>query len=307
MLENATRICEAKFGNLFARWRRVPYRRRAASVRPPALRRVHAQARAHSRRAARPLRPHGRDKQVVHIADIRAEQAISIEIRSLSPLSNWRVRTLLSCPMLKENELIGASHLSSGGPSVHRQADRAGAELRRPGRHRHREHAAAQRTARQICCSSRPPPPTCSRSSAARLSICRPCSTRLSSRPPDCAMPTWRQFPGRRATSSTSSRPTVFRTNLPRSCEDASDARGAGFGVGRACLEGRTVHIPDVLADPEYTLAERRSSAGFRTMLGVPLMREGMPHRRDRLARGRRASRSPTSRSSWSPPSPTKR
>ena len=31
--------------------------------------------------------------------------------------------------------------------AVHRQADRAGAELRRPGRHRHREHAAAQRTA----------------------------------------------------------------------------------------------------------------------------------------------------------------
>ena len=39
------------------------------------------------------------------------------------------------------------SHLSPGGPPVHRQADRAGAELRRPGRHRHREHAAAQRAA----------------------------------------------------------------------------------------------------------------------------------------------------------------
>ena len=38
-------------------------------------------------------------------------------------------------------------HLPPGGASVHRQADRAGAELRRPGRHRHREHAAAQRIA----------------------------------------------------------------------------------------------------------------------------------------------------------------
>ena len=38
-------------------------------------------------------------------------------------------------------------HLPSGGASIHRQADRAGAELRRAGRHRHREHAAAQRAA----------------------------------------------------------------------------------------------------------------------------------------------------------------
>ena len=50
--------------------------------------------------------------------------------------------------MLKDDELIGVDrHLPPGGPAVHRQADRAGAELRRPGRHRHREHAAAQRTA----------------------------------------------------------------------------------------------------------------------------------------------------------------
>ena len=38
-------------------------------------------------------------------------------------------------------------HLPPGSPPVHRQADRAAAELRRPGRHRHREHAAAQRAA----------------------------------------------------------------------------------------------------------------------------------------------------------------
>ena len=38
-------------------------------------------------------------------------------------------------------------HLSPGGAPLHRQADRAGTELRRAGRHRHREHAAAQRAA----------------------------------------------------------------------------------------------------------------------------------------------------------------
>ena len=48
--------------------------------------------------------------------------------------------------MLKESELVGVHcHLPHRSASVHRQADRAGQELRRPSRHRHREHAAAQR------------------------------------------------------------------------------------------------------------------------------------------------------------------
>src|SRR5262245_8066479 len=35
------------------------------------------------------------------------------------------------------------------------------------------------------------------------------------------------------------------------------------------------VHIPDVLADPEYTLTEGQRIAGYRALLAVPLMREG--------------------------------
>jgi GAF domain-containing protein len=46
---------------------------------------------------------------------------------------------------------------------------------------------------------------------------------------------------------------------------------------GRTLLEGRTIHIRDVLDDPEYTWTEAQRVAGFRTMLGVPLMREGRP------------------------------
>jgi signal transduction histidine kinase len=47
--------------------------------------------------------------------------------------------------------------------------------------------------------------------------------------------------------------------------------------TGRIALEGKTVHIPDVLEDREFTWVGTQEQAGFRTMLGVPLMREGVP------------------------------
>jgi len=50
-----------------------------------------------------------------------------------------------------------------------------------------------------------------------------------------------------------------------------------GTVAGRAVLEGRSIHIPDVVADPEYEVTERARIGGFRTLLGVPLMREGTP------------------------------
>ena len=51
--------------------------------------------------------------------------------------------------------------------------------------------------------------------------------------------------------------------------------RGSGFG--RALLEGRAVHIPDVKTDPEYTLVEGQRLGDYRTVLTVPMLREGVP------------------------------
>ena len=48
-----------------------------------------------------------------------------------------------------------------------------------------------------------------------------------------------------------------------------------GSATGRVALEGRAIHIPDVLADPEYRATDRQEALGYRTLLGVPLLRQG--------------------------------
>jgi class 3 adenylate cyclase len=50
-----------------------------------------------------------------------------------------------------------------------------------------------------------------------------------------------------------------------------------GSILGRAVLEQRVVHIHDVLADEEYALPDLQKIGGFRTALGVPMLREGVP------------------------------
>ena len=150
MLENATRICEAKFGVLFqsegdalrtvamhdAPQPYVEERRRNPTIKP-------APATALGRALA--------TKQPVQIADVLNEpQYFDVPSGYASPLLNKLAgaRTVLAVPMLKENELIGCNcYLPPGSTPVHRQANRAGQEFRRPSRHRHREHPTAQRAA----------------------------------------------------------------------------------------------------------------------------------------------------------------
>src|SRR5262249_34848984 len=51
--------------------------------------------------------------------------------------------------------------------------------------------------------------------------------------------------------------------------------RGSAFG--RSLLDGQVVHIPDVKADPEYTWVEAQRLGDYRTVLTVPMLREGVP------------------------------
>jgi two-component system NtrC family sensor kinase len=73
----------------------------------------------------------------------------------------------------------------------------------------------------------------------------------------------------RAATYGFSDEFTQYVKNLPVEPERSS-------ATGRALLEQQTIHIPDVQADPEYTFAEAKRLGGFRTILAVPMLREGV-------------------------------
>jgi len=76
-------------------------------------------------------------------------------------------------------------------------------------------------------------------------------------------------------------RARVFSADVPQAFRDLMTGfvplPGRGSAMGRAMLERQPVQIADVLADPEYELAEAQRIAGFRTILGVPMFRDGEP------------------------------
>ncbi len=68
-----------------------------------------------------------------------------------------------------------------------------------------------------------------------------------------------------------------FSPEYMRYLQDHPVTPNRGSILGRAVLDGKTVHVADVQAEQDYALAEQRSIGKYRTVLGVPLMREGTP------------------------------
>src|SRR6516162_2589690 len=110
MLDNATRICGANFGNLFL-CEGEAFRLVAMHGAPAAY------AESYQREPMIDLREHphapfarmAETKAVVHIADLTADQAcIEGDSRIVALVKSARAQTLLNVPMLKEGELIGA-------------------------------------------------------------------------------------------------------------------------------------------------------------------------------------------------------
>ena len=108
MLENAVRICDAKFGNIY-RWDSEALRLAATHNAPPAYDEARSRSPHHRLSPQSFLGRMAATKAVVHVADIAADQGY-IEHRvseTVLAVEVGGVRTFLAVPMLKENELIG--------------------------------------------------------------------------------------------------------------------------------------------------------------------------------------------------------
>ena len=272
MLENAVRICDASFGNIY-RWDGQALHVVAAHKTPPAF----ADFRRRAPLSGNPDTLTGRmlaTKAVVHIADLKAErQYVEGNAQAVTAVELGGVRTGLLVPMLKENELIGAI-------TLFRQEVRAftdkqialvtnfaaqaviaieNARLLNELRGSLEQQTATSKVLDVISRSAfdlQAVFETVVESSgrlcgADRAFLLRFDGELLRMAASHNATPEWSEWvtqhpirPGRHSSSA------------------------------RAALERRTIHIPDVIADPEYTYgAGMRGIEPFRTLLAVPILR----------------------------------
>jgi two-component system NtrC family sensor kinase len=277
MLENAARFCEAKFAQLFLYDQDANHFRAVGTLDlPPAW----AEYLGENPVLASPSVPLGRaamTKQPVHIADIRKDEAYIEGFPPLVKLAELGgARTLLVMPMLKEKTLVGAIGIyrQEVRPFAVKQIELVqnfaaqgviaieNARLLSELRESLQQQTATADVLKVISRSTfdlRTVLQTLVES-AARLCDA---DTATITRERDGAF--------YRAEAYGFSREFMdYVQDIPIKAE-------RGSASGRSLLEGRVVHIPDVKADPEYTWVEAQRLGDFRTILAVPMMREGVP------------------------------
>ena len=277
MLANATRICEATTGTLYlyegTQFRGVATHHSEQSYVDYWRRNSVVELKKHS---GAPLDRLATTKRVVHIPDLRSDRSYLEKTgRIVALVEVAGVRTVVLVPMIKEGELIGAINLyrKEVRPFTNKQIELVqnfaaqaviaieNTRLLNELRESLQQQIATADVLKVISRSTFDLHTVLQTlvESAARL--CDAEKTIIT-----------RQKEGDfyRAESYGFSREFIdYVRNIPIAAE-----RGSAFG--RALLEGRAVHIPDVKADAEYTLLEGQKLGDYRTALAVPMLREGV-------------------------------
>src|SRR5262245_17080731 len=268
MLANALRICEAKFGML-QRYRDGAFVVEVMVGAPPALVEVllHKPFRPPS---GNPLDRMMRSKTLVHTVDAAAEHNKPMSARLAG------ARTHIVVPMLKDDELIGALSIyrTEVRPFTDKQieliqnfANQAVIAIENTRLLTELRESLQQQTAtaavRTVISRSAFDLQTVLDTlveSAVRLREADRATINRQHGSEFQQVANYRQSPEHAAFMATHPIPA-----------------GRGSLVGRTIEEGKVVHIHDVLADLEFTFRDSVQISGVRTMLGVPMLREGTP------------------------------
>ena len=282
MLASALRICEAKFGHVLLYDGERFHAAHLHDV-PPAYRKFWEQNGPITPSPNTGLGRLARTRQVAHIPDLKADSAYAErEPLRVVTVEQAGARTFLSVPMLKANELIGAIviYRQEVRPFAEKQidlvksfADQAVIAIENArlfnevqAKTRDLEESLQQQTATAEVLK------VISRS-AFDLQPVFSTIVQTASRLCEAEFALIYELRGDRYE-------IVAANNAAEAfVKHAADnplRLGRGSLVGRTGLERKPVHIPDCLADPEYSALDYQAVGHYRTMLGVPLLREGV-------------------------------
>jgi len=277
VLENATRICEAKFSNLFL-LEGEAFRAVAVHGEPRYVESWQRQPLIVPREhPGVPLDRFMRTKEVLHIHDLTAETPyIEGDQRMVALVDIAGARTMLVVPMLRDNALIGAiviyrrearAFTDKQIELVKNFASQAviafeNARLLNELRESLLQQTATADVLKVISRSTFDLPAVLHALVETAAQLCDADKGTIT-REKDGAF--------YRAESYGFSEDFM---NLVRDVPVVVDRHTA---TGRALLEGIVVHIADVEKDPDYSFGEGRRLGDYRALLGVPMLREGVP------------------------------